>query len=70
MIDVHEMRYILCETLVALTIYCFQYGVVALVGNKSLLLIRFFAITRFFKVWEATQIEGSTKTHSWSALVF
>ena len=63
------MQYIVCETFVALTIYCFQYSFVALVGNKSLLLIQFFSITRFFKFWEVDQLEGSTKTHSWSALV-
>ena len=41
MIDVHEIQYIPCETLVALTICYFQYGFVGLVGEKSLLLMRF-----------------------------
>ena len=49
MIDVHEIRYIPFETLVALIIYCFEYVFAALVGEKSLLLIRFFAITSFFQ---------------------
>ena len=66
MIDVHEIRYLPFETLVALIIYWFQYVFAALMREKSLLLIRFFAITSFSKIWKVVQIEGSTKTHSWS----
>ena len=36
MIDVHEMLYILCETLVALIIYCFKLDFFSLVVTSKL----------------------------------